>query len=517
MIVTHKINMDLTRRGSMPCVDVTQGDKYSRELEICLRMNGEPFVLPEGCSVLIHYSKTMEQKKVSGAYDTMPDGSPAWRIDGDKVTVGLAPQLCAAAGKTEVTVTLLRGGAELGCFAVCLEVHGKSGSKERREPYVNVNGFLPQPGGAHVGQYLEVQAVDDFGRIVKLKTVDPEKADWSAPEGEPGHVKNRTHWAEPVEIDPNWDGDMTGRVVLPMGTGLSLVKISDYVPTEAECVGAELTLVTQAEEETQAVPAEWVVDVSAQYGISCFMVGYELPFVVVVREAGTAQGLEVSAGTYYLHLVEDGVTFYISCFSALEHGEVVHKLDRKFLPDDIGGGGVFTVTVTDNGNGNYTADKTIAEMDAAYRSGMVLRCVAPSGDTMQLDLAVAGQGYSFSGFVSGNTAAVNRAVIAGVGNNFFTTTLLSKSDLPTALPNPFPLCFRNALAGSYAAIARATYGSHETNGSKRMYIFGIANPYALTINGKTYDGSAELDLTDTINAMIDAKLAEIASAEEVAF
>lgn len=45
----------------------------------------------------------------------------------------------------------------------------------------------------------------------------------------------------------------------------------------------------------------------------------------------------------------------------------------------------------------------------------------------------------------------------------------------------------------------------------------LANPNVLTIDSTTYDGSAAVDMTSAINALIDAKLAEITNAEEVSF
>jgi hypothetical protein len=45
----------------------------------------------------------------------------------------------------------------------------------------------------------------------------------------------------------------------------------------------------------------------------------------------------------------------------------------------------------------------------------------------------------------------------------------------------------------------------------------LKNPHALTINGTTYDGSSAVDMTEKVNALIDAKLSAITNAEEVAF
>jgi hypothetical protein len=45
----------------------------------------------------------------------------------------------------------------------------------------------------------------------------------------------------------------------------------------------------------------------------------------------------------------------------------------------------------------------------------------------------------------------------------------------------------------------------------------LKNPHALTINGTTYDGSSAVDMTEKVNALIDAKLSAITNAEEVPF
>lgn len=60
---------------------------------------------------------------------------------------------------------------------------------------------------------------------------------------------------------------------------------------------------------------------------------------------------------------------------SVEQCEVIKKLDKKFLPDDIGGG-VFRVnlTLTETAN-TYTADKTFNEIVAAYKSGMSVEAV----------------------------------------------------------------------------------------------------------------------------------------------
>lgn len=169
MIVTHKLIMDLTRREKTPCIDVMQDDRYSRDLQIRLQANGMACRLPEDCSALIRFEKADRRK---GAYDTMPDGSKAWRIDGDTVTVRLAPQVCTAPGRTKLMVTLLRGDAELSFFTVELNVHKRLEDVSVSEDYVSIERFVPQPETAAAGQFLKVLAVDKNGRITAMETAE---------------------------------------------------------------------------------------------------------------------------------------------------------------------------------------------------------------------------------------------------------------------------------------------------------------------------------------------------------
>lgn len=167
MIVKHRINMDLDHANEAKRVDVVQDDRYSRDLEITLESNMKAFCPPDGCSVLVRYSKPNKQ---CGAYDTMPNGEKAWSIDGNVVTVKLAPQVCTTAGDVRLTVSLLYGDAELSCFEVCVHVQKIPGSSLRSEEYINIRGFIPQPNRAAAGEYIKVTATDKFGRVMAVTT-----------------------------------------------------------------------------------------------------------------------------------------------------------------------------------------------------------------------------------------------------------------------------------------------------------------------------------------------------------
>ena len=169
MIVTHKLTMDLTRREKLPCIDVMQDDKYSRDLQIRVKSNGIRCRLPEDCSVLIRYEKPDETK---GFYDTMPDGSRAWSVGEAELTVRLAPQVCTVPGKVKLMVTLLRAEADLNFFEMELNVHKRCAGEFVSENYINVERFVPQPETATPGQFLRVLATDKNGRITAVETAE---------------------------------------------------------------------------------------------------------------------------------------------------------------------------------------------------------------------------------------------------------------------------------------------------------------------------------------------------------
>ena len=171
MIVTHKLTLDLARAGVPSRIDVSQDDRYSRDLEIRLLANGAPYCPPEGCQVLIRYEKPDHR---GGSYDVLPDGTPAWKLNGNLLTVALAPQVCTVPGTVRMVISFLRNTAQISCFELLLDVYKlPKGIKPSRE-YINVAGFVPQPRKASAGQFLQVAAVDDFGRVTVVGTADVE-------------------------------------------------------------------------------------------------------------------------------------------------------------------------------------------------------------------------------------------------------------------------------------------------------------------------------------------------------
>ena len=171
MIITTQINMDLIRAEKMATVRLVCDDKLSRAVRLKLFADGEAIELPASCTVMVRYGKP---DGTGGSYDTLPDGSKAWSIEGNAVTVALAPQVCNVAGKVKLTVTLLDGEQELNCFTLYLDVQGHVGEPGESDNYVYLTGYLPQPGAAEVGQYLKIAGVDEAGRVIAVEAAEVE-------------------------------------------------------------------------------------------------------------------------------------------------------------------------------------------------------------------------------------------------------------------------------------------------------------------------------------------------------
>ena len=162
----------------------------------------------------------------------------------------------------------------------------------------------------------------------------------------------RLAWVEKPDIDPYFDNDYGDREYLTIAAATDLVKISDYVLTEEECIGAEIRFMLNGQPKT--CTASGALDISGEYGIPAFFVVAsdfvysDFPLVGVVKTGGTVEGVQVSAGTYYM---STGIG-YASYFSALDGIEVVHKIDEKFLPEPVltsPGGKKFKLNIDDNG------------------------------------------------------------------------------------------------------------------------------------------------------------------------
>ena len=172
MIITNKVKLDLQTPGILPTIHAVQNDSYSRNLEIILFSDRKPFIFPDNGAVVIRYKKSDGK---GGEYDTLPDGTAAWRADRNVLTVALAPQVLTTPGSVHLSVSLIAGGTQLSIFPIHLAVAPIAAGKiAKSENYFYITGLLPAPVSGNVGQCLRIAAVNAEGRITAVEATDSE-------------------------------------------------------------------------------------------------------------------------------------------------------------------------------------------------------------------------------------------------------------------------------------------------------------------------------------------------------
>lgn len=164
--VTKTIRLDLANPGGLDflsTVHVVQGDAYSRLVTFDLYSNGEKYMPPEGTTAIVRYKKSDD---TGGNYDVLPDGSAAYTINGNTLTVTLAPQVCIVPGLVQLAVGLILGNAEINTFSVRVVVQPNPGLEYQSESHVKLAGTVADSGW-EPNMYL---GTDDGGNVTDLST-----------------------------------------------------------------------------------------------------------------------------------------------------------------------------------------------------------------------------------------------------------------------------------------------------------------------------------------------------------
>lgn len=119
MQIIHEIVSDFALRSPPPVIDAVQGDENTRTVQIRLYDHQAEWTVPGGAAVLIRYRKP---DGTGGVYDTLADGTPAWRAEGHVITILLAPELLSAAGIVDASVAVTTENQVLGTFIFRIHV-----------------------------------------------------------------------------------------------------------------------------------------------------------------------------------------------------------------------------------------------------------------------------------------------------------------------------------------------------------------------------------------------------------
>ena len=140
MYVKHKFNLDLASQGSSHYINVMQNDQYSRALELTLFANGVPWEPPVGSHVVIRYNKS---DGTGGEYNILPDGTSAWSISKNIVTIALAPQVCSVKDAVTLAATLFNGKEAITTFTLMIYVRSHPNWNGQSEDYFGIAATDP--------------------------------------------------------------------------------------------------------------------------------------------------------------------------------------------------------------------------------------------------------------------------------------------------------------------------------------------------------------------------------------
>jgi len=154
MIITHNIEMDLSKGGAAPRIQAVQDDKYSRNIVLTLFSDAEAWMIPEDATGIVHYGKP---DGTGGSYTELPDGTAACCAEGNTLTIALAPQVCTAEGIVQLAVSLVKGQSQLHTFPILVHVLSNPERGMSSEAYFSLCGVLPY-GGWAPNKYLGTDA-----------------------------------------------------------------------------------------------------------------------------------------------------------------------------------------------------------------------------------------------------------------------------------------------------------------------------------------------------------------------
>lgn len=138
MVVTKTFNVDLVRLEVPPTWACMQGDANSRAICYQLYADGLRYEIPSGVSLRIAYEKA---DKTSGVYSQLPDGSSAYEISGNTVTIRLIEDISAKSGMALVQPILYDSdGNTLGIWYTEIVVR-RGVSKESSSTGVNYSSY----------------------------------------------------------------------------------------------------------------------------------------------------------------------------------------------------------------------------------------------------------------------------------------------------------------------------------------------------------------------------------------
>lgn len=212
---------------------------------------------------------------------------------------------------------------------------------------------------------------------------------------------------EPLNI--TWDGNTTGLVSVQN----MYFKVSDSIFTDEQI---KLMTITTNNESIQLIPIGDIWDESLGEEVIPSSDATGAAYICVARKDGavlSSYGTEVvfpEKGLYFAKVPNYVTVTSLTTTEPIEHTKTtVKKLDKKYLPDNIGGGKVLKIIRSDFGNYlsevspmltgyTYEANMTLEEARAAFRACELDGVVFYNGNA-RIDMYYSAEALSKSGVV----------------------------------------------------------------------------------------------------------------------
>ncbi len=379
MTVTNKLTIHLDENRILRPVDAVQGDT-GRMIVASLYSGGATWQVPEGATIAIRYRRSDGS---GDSYDILPDGTRAWSISGNTVTVTLTRAVLGLPGLTKLQIAVLKGEAIISTFTIPIYVDA--------DPAVNA-GELPPVGSSLAGTFDVV--------------FDGTEGDYS--------VFPSSLWA----ADHAYANKKNLRCIVPVSGGTAvvpLVHVTIEDNSKTYLFGGSTALLESAEGgrtvsvmiRTDNSGAEYDIKITPLMSNGVFIVnaipdgqGYDTDItydgVLAMYNEGVRPiecRIEYGGIKYALPLrgVEDGQLVYSGI--AGERTLTVYHNNTEGVTvvssnlSTGGGSEVYRVVVTHGEDGAYTADKTLGEVLGAHEANKAVQCVIElNGSTFVLPL-----------------------------------------------------------------------------------------------------------------------------------
>ena len=170
---------------------------------------------------------------------------------------------------------------------------------------------------------------------------------------DPKYLPDSLPYTESPLFNITWDGDKTDKQVIEMSE-VTLVKISDEIPSDiaTDFLNSQLTITENGEVvETIQIDSSDIHPVPGAIGIAGGIAGVYIIYDSDTLLANMPEEYRVNFtnGVYFMHASDPTDETYSAYISSFVGASVIHKLDSKYLPDDINESlGLATVATSGN-------------------------------------------------------------------------------------------------------------------------------------------------------------------------